>query len=228
MRGAWLGSILAAALVSAGCIGAGVPPAGTPVAPASADAGLPAGEYRSNVFKPPISYTLPAGWRVVGDSADYFALQPTSSDTIGIHVFRSPSAASQAADCPIAPAPLVGSTAKDLVAWIRGRPGLVVGEPVAVSIGGLSGLQVDAAIVDGWTPSCPFANGTPTVPLFVNAADPSFRWVVGGSERLRLNVLDVPGDGTVVVDIDDFDGSQMDSLLAAATPIVASMRFGLP
>jgi hypothetical protein len=215
-------------LVTAGCTGAGVPPANATVAPASADTGLPAGEYRSNVFAPPINYTLPSGWRVAADDVDYFALQPVTSDLIGIHVFRSPSAASQEADCPIAPAPLVGSTAKDLVAWIAGRPGLVVGEPVAVSIGGLSGLQVDAAIVDGWTPSCPFADGAPTVPLFVNPSDPNFRWVIGGSERLRLSVLDVPGKGTVVVDIDAFDGSQMDGLLAAATPIVASMRFGLP
>ncbi len=66
------------------------------------------------------------------------------------------------------------------------------------------------------------------MPLFVSASDLSFRWVVAGSERLRLAVLDVPGQGTVVVDIDAFDGSLMDGLVIAATPIVESLRFALP
>ncbi len=112
--------------------------------------------------------------------------------------------------------------------WIRARPGLVVGDPVPVTLGGLAGLQLDIAIVAGWTPSCPFANGLPTVALFVGSTDANFRWVVAGSERLRLTVLDVPGAGIVVVDIDAFDGSLMDGLLPAAAPIVGSLKFGLP
>ena len=111
--------------------------------------------------------------------------------------------------------------------WIRARPGFTVGDPVAVTMGGLVGLQVDVAIVAGWASSCPFANGLPTVPLFVGSLDTSFRWVIAGSERLRLNVLDVPGKGIVVVDIDAFDGSLMDAFLPAASPIVESMRFAL-
>lgn len=122
-------------------------------------------------------------------------MQPVTSDLVGIHVFRSPSAASQVLDCPIAPAPGVGTMAKDLVDWIRARPGLVVGDPVAVTVGGLAGLQVDVAIAEGWTASCPFAGGLPTVPLFVSAVDPGFRWVVVGSEHLRLGILDVPDKG---------------------------------
>ena len=197
-------------------------------APTAVPSGLPAGEYRSNAFLPPITYALPEGWVVAGDSPDYFGLNPVTSDLVGIHVFRSPRPASQDPDCPTEPAPGVGTTASDLVGWIRARPGLVVGDPVAVSIGGLIGTQIDVGIVDGWLPSCPFANGVPTVPLFVGATDDSFRWVVSGSERLRLNVVDVPNAGTIVVDIDAFDGSMIDPLIEAATPIVESMRFGLP
>ena len=86
------------------------------------------------------------------------------------------------------------------------------------------GLRHLRRIVDGWQASCPFANGLPTVPLFVGQ-DNQLRWVVAGSERLRLSLLDVPGGGTVVVDIDAFDGSLMDGLLDAASPIVASFQF---
>jgi hypothetical protein len=103
-----------------------------------------------------------------------------------------------------------------------------VSDPVPVTVGGLSGQQVDVAILDGWTASCPFADGLPTVPLFVSGTGPGFRWVVAGAERLRLNVLDYPGSGTVVVDLDDFEGSSIDQLLTDAGPIVESLRFGLP
>ena len=221
-RGLWLGLVVAAAL-AAGCGSAASPAPATP-APRVA---LPAGPYTSNAFLPTITYTLPDGWLIADDSPSYFVLQPVTSDAVGIHVFRSPLAASQEVDCPITPAPGVGTTAKDLVDWIRARPGLTAGDPVPVTMGGFAGLQVDVAIVTGWTPSCPFAEGMPTVPLFVRASDASFRWVIAGSERLRLNILDLPGKGTVVVDIDAFDGSLMDRFVPAATPIVESMKFAL-
>jgi hypothetical protein len=213
--------------VAAACSAAVASPTPTP-APTSQRSALPAGAYRSTAFHPQITFTLSDGWLMTGDAPGSFSLEPVASDQVGVHAFRSPLPGSQDADCPITPASGVGPTAADLVDWIRSRPGLSVGDPSPVSLGGFAGRQIDVRIVDGWTPSCPFAGGIPTVPLFVSPADPSFRWVVAGSERLRLFVLDVPGDGTVVVDIDAFDGSRMDDLLADATPIVQSMTFGLP
>lgn len=189
---------------------------------------MPAGTHTSSAFRPPITYTLPSGWLIADDAPDYFALEPVSSDAIGIRVFRSPRAASQDPACPIAAAPGVGTTAGSLVDWIRALPGLVASDTVPVTLGGLAGLRLDVAIIGGWMPSCPFAGGVPTVSLFVGASDASFRWVVAGSERLQLSVLDVPGAGTIVVDVDAFDGSLMDGLVPAATPIVGSLKFGLP
>jgi hypothetical protein len=58
--------------------------------------------------------------------------------------------------------------------------------------------------------------------------DGNLRWVAAGNERLRLSLLDVPGGGTVVVDIDAFDGTLFDELLVAATPIVQSLEFATP
>ena len=60
------------------------------------------------------------------------------------------------------------------------------------------------------------------------SADAKVYWVVAGTERLRLDLLDVPGGGTVVVDIDTFDGALWEPLLAAATPIVQSLVFSVP
>jgi hypothetical protein len=228
-RRSWPGLLLSLSLL-AGCTGGGSPGSGGASQAPATEAPRPAlaaGQYSSSTFRPPVTFTLPDGWLISGDTADYFALGPVTSDATGIHVFRSPRAASQAADCPITAEPGVGATAKDLVDWIRARPGFVTSDPVAVTQGGLVGLQVDVAIVEGWSPSCPFAGGLPTVALFVGARDPSFRWVVAGNERLRLRVLDVPANGTIVVDIDAFDGSLMDGFLPGAMTIVESMRFAL-
>jgi hypothetical protein len=161
------------------------------------------------------------------DQADYLNLQPVTSDVIGIHLFRDPRAASQDASCPTAPQAGVGTQSTDLVRWIRGLPGLTVSNPKIVTVGGLRGTEIDVRIADGWTASCSFANGLPTVPLFVGSTG-SLRWVVAGTERLRLDLLDVPAGGTVVVDQDAFEGAQMDSLLAAAAPIMASLSFAVP
>jgi len=168
---------------------------------------------------------VPSGWTNPQDRASYFLLQPVGTDITGIHFFRDAVAASQDATCPTTPEPGVGTTATDLVAWIGERPGLTVSNPTPVTTGGLRGFVIDVAIVDGWLVSCPFANGLPTVPLLVNS-EPDFRWVVAGSERLRLYVLDVPSGGTVIVDIDAFDGSLFNELAIAASPIIASLEFG--
>jgi hypothetical protein len=218
-----VGWLVATALLAgcAGSTGAGSP--GTTPGPSP----LAAGTYASSAFQPPVTFTLPGGWWIPSDSADYLGLNPVESDLVGIHLFADPLPASQDASCPTAPEPGVGTLSGELAAWIRGLPGLVAGNPRLVTVGGLRGTEIDVAIVDGWTASCSFAEGIPTVPLIVGP-NGSYRWVIAGSERLRLSILDVPGGGTVIVDIDAFDGSLMDALLARAAPIVRSFSFAAP
>jgi hypothetical protein len=213
-------ALLVVALLAAGCGAVATP---SPSGPAA----LPAGTYTSRAFQPPVTFTLPGGWWNESDSAGYFSLYPVESDLVGIHLFRDPLPASQDPTCPTTAAPGVATTSVALLTWIRSLPGLAVTSPQLVTVGGLPGSQVDVSIASGWTASCPFANGLPTVPLFVGS-DGQLRWVVAGNERLRLALLDVPGGGTVVVDIDAFEGSLFESLVVAATPIVASMSFATP
>lgn len=213
-------AVIVLALALAGC-GAGATPA--PSLPPA----LAAGTYTSSAFQPPVTYTIPDGWWNPSDGAAFFSLQPVTSGLVGIYLFRDPLPASQDPTCPTTAEPGVATTSLALAAWIRTLPGLVVSNPRLVEVGGLRGTEIDVAIRSDWTESCPFANGLPTVPLFVGS-DGQLRWVVAGSERLRLSLLDVPGGGTVVVDIDAFDGSLWEDLLAAATPIVRSFVFAAP
>lgn len=217
-----LTTTLLAAFV-AGCAGLG---GGSP-APTPGPSPLPPGTYASSVFQPNVSFTLPAGWWMPTDSAGYLGLNPVESDLVGIHLFRDPLPASQEPSCPTVAEEGVGTLSGELAAWIRGLPGLTVSNPRLVTVGGLRGVEVDARIAAGWTASCPFADGIPTVPLIVGPNE-SFRWVVAGSERLRLSILDLPGGGTVIVDTDAFEGSLFDTLLAEASPIVRSFVFAVP
>lgn len=216
---------LIATFLLSGCSGGAAAPTATPGA--ARPSPLPAGAHQSRVFQPAVSFTLPSGWWIASDVADYLALQPVNTDQAGIFLFRDPKAASQDQDCPLEPVAGVGGLSTDLSAWIRGLPGLTVGNPRLATVGGLRGSEIDVQIAIGWQASCPFAGGLPTVPLFVGGTD-ELRWVVAGSEQLRLSLLDVPGGGTMVVDIDAFDGSLMANLLESATPIVGSFTFAQP
>ena len=216
--------ILALGLLVGGCTVLGQAPRATPQP--SGPVALPPGTYSSQAFQPRVSVTLPAGWWISTDSADYFAVQPVVTDQAGVHIFSSPRPASQSATCPEAPEPSIGTLDLELAAWIKSRPGFTTSQQRPVTINGHRGVEIDVSIADTWTQSCPFANGLPAVPLFVGATG-SYRWVVAGSERLRLDLLDVDGR-TVVVDVDAFDGSLMDALVAQAGPIVQSLTFASP
>jgi hypothetical protein len=212
--------VVAMALFLAACGGSAAPPA--PSSPVASP--LPAGTYTSTAFQPAVTFTVPAGWEKASDSTAYLQLRPLGSDTTGIHLFRDSAAASQDASCPTTAQPGVGGTSTELVVWIRGLKGLVASSPAMVTVGGLRGFSLDLGIANGWTQSCPFANGLPTVSLLVGKGN-DLRWVMAGNERLRMYLLDLPAGGTVIVDVDAFDGTLIDGLIDTAAPIVKSLQF---
>lgn len=211
---------VAMALFVAACGGPGASPA--PSGPV--DSPLPAGTHTSTLFQPAVTFTVPDGWVLAADSAGYLQLRPANQELVGIHLFRGVAAASQDATCPTEAQAGVGTTSTELVAWMRSLKGLTVSSPAMASVGDLRGVSVDIGIAPDWTQSCPFANGLPSVPLLVEAGT-GLRWVIAGGERLRMYLLDLPDGGTLIVDLDDFDGSQIDALVTAAAPIVKSLTF---
>ncbi len=193
-------------------------PSGPPV--------VPAGTHTTTAFQPTTTYTVGDGWVNPIDAPDYFNLAVALDVNNGIHLFHNPQALSQDNTCPAAAQAGVGTTAADLVKWIRSLPGLNVSQPVMVTVGGLPATQMDVSIHTSWTQTCSFANGLPTVPLFYRPSQ-SLGWWVAGAEKLRLYLLDVPGQGTVVVDLDSFTGDGFGDLLTTAAPVVKSLTFAV-
>jgi hypothetical protein len=212
---------LVAAFVVAACGGSSA--TATPTSSGPAPVPLAPGTYTSVAFRPAVTFTVPAGWENPDDEAAYMLVRPLGDEANGISFFANPAALSQAADCPTAAEPSVGPSSLQLIAWIRSLKGLIVTSPTLASIGGLPATSIDISIAPGWGASCPFANGAPTVPLLFGAQ--SLRWIVAGTERLRLYFVDVPKAGLVVVDLDSFEGAGFEGLLSAAAPVVKSLKF---
>ena len=199
---------------------------------------LAGGTQSSASFKPVLSYTVPAGWINHYDAPDGFGLMPdvpgnrsnyeSGTRTLqDLTLIRSVRVA--ASDCSDAPAAGVGLLAADIVGAIAERPGLETSVPVDVSVGGLSGKQIDVALASDWKTPCPDSEGQPSVPLIKSAGEGA-HWGAVPGERFRLIVLDLPkavGGGPILIDIYAQQASEFDSHLAATMPIIDSFEFDL-
>ena len=213
-----------------GAIGAGALPGIT--GSASPTPLLPV-TYTSSRFSPRTTVDVPPIWVVAADETSALTISPlvieegaspVPTEVAGIYLFHDARAASQDPACTSKPDGTVKSDARSLADWVSVRPGLTATKPSAVTIGGLSGWEVDAQIAPTWTTACPFADGAPSVNLLAND-EGTVRWVVFGSEKLRLAFLDVPGGGTVLVNRSVNDRTIFGGFISETDPIVASIRF---
>jgi hypothetical protein len=189
-----------------------------------------------------VTYTLPDGWAVAGDfttdlllvpSVDYAlrgANGPSDERLNGIEAWARPAAHLQSADCATDVALGVGRTARALTAWLASLPSLESTVPTPITIDGHPGMSMDVRIDASWTQTCGLPQ--PTVPLFtegVGAAGPlgAGPYVVGltGPTRLRIFVIDLGAERTVLIMIRADDPTRFDALTRDATPIVESFRF---
>ena len=189
-----------------------------------------------------MTYTLPDGWAVAGDhttdlrlvpSADYAfedANGPPDGRMNGIEAWVRPAAHLQSDACATDFAPGIGRTSEALTTWLAALPSLESTPPSATTIDGHAGMSMDIRVASSWTNTCGLPQ--PTVPLFtegVGTAGPigADRYVVGltGPTRLRIFVLDLGQERTVLVVIRADDPARFDALVDEATPIVESFRF---
>jgi hypothetical protein len=198
---------------------------------------LEEGTYTSQRFEPALTFTVPAGWHNAWDTRGAFSLwTPGWSD----------GSADQGIDCRSGPSPCgylfdqpglsvrrdprpdegcsphtdateVGTSALEVATWVANHPAIATEAPSPVEVAGLTGYLLDVSLADTWRESCP--GGPAAVWLFEDLylRDQN---KYPESATMRLILLDLPDDGSVLIAI---DGTQVD----AAMPVVRSFEFDL-
>jgi len=200
---------------------------------------LGSGEYQSALFTPftpsanwtfhygEMSYTVPAGWSNPEDGfSGYVLAQQNAPEFTAIYLFADVRAHAQGTDCAEILDPTVGTSAADITDYLTKLPSAATTKPAPVTIGGLRGSTLDVSVDPSWTGTCPYSGGKPAAQLFSDA-DPNsdFDWGLVGDGRLRLFVLALPNDRTLLIDIESTDKPTWDVFLPEAMPVVQSFVF---
>jgi hypothetical protein len=179
------------------------------------------------------TYAVPDRWTNPEDNPDgYVLVSVDAPDGTGIYVFSDVLAHEQAVDpvsrhCISKPASSVGSSAVEMHDWL---PGWSRGDggPGRRQVGGLNGYSMDIAVDPAWERTCGWPGERPGVPLFLNAQttlQEGLTWGINGDIRMRLFLMDLGPDRTLLVDIEAPDQTGWESLLQDAMPIVESFEF---
>jgi hypothetical protein len=189
---------------------------------------LSAGTHSSTATQPGLTYTVGAGWINDYDAADAYELLPDTAaeralleggGQMGYYLSINRNMRIGSTDC--SGNPQGGFSPDDIVNALATRPGLAVSAPVSATVGGLSGKQVDFAVADGWSGTCPQSAGMPAVATFTNGE--ANWWAVQG-ERKRVIVLANPQAGNLLIEIaGPTDG--FDAYLAQAMTILGTFQF---
>jgi hypothetical protein len=155
------------------------------------------GTYRSEEFKPSLSFHVGKGW----------SSSPLEEASDGLGIARGQTAGLNFTNVQDVYKPTktgsanVVDTPKDLVGWTQQHPYLQTSKPEPVTVGGVKGLQFDVVVGDrpqNYIPICTSIVGTP------NCVD-LFRLSTGGpillveGEKVRVIVLeDVEGETVTI------------------------------
>lgn len=192
---------------------------------------LEPGAHRSELFVPPIDYIIPldspVAWDNPEDRPGTYTLHPAGPDTDAIFFFRDVRVLTEGCSPRIDDG--VGSTAAEIADWMERNPGLISTNVQPVTHGGLRGVLLDIAASGTYTTVCPnnrdtYAEGLPILPLFAGAGSGELSWFVGGDERMRLYLLDMPGGGNLVISIDAIAGD-FETLLEVTQRVLDGITF---
>ena len=163
---------------------------------------------------------LPAGWEQGDGTFGH-------GEDVSIEVL--PNRSVMATNCQFGPAEGIGTTATEIIDAIAARDGLEVTDPVAMTIGGLSGQQIDLHLAPDWAGTCPWWEGgtQPVVPLYGAFNEKNFWFynAVSPGEQYRLHVLDAPGGGNVVIAFVAPTSEQFATYEEDATSIIEGIGF---
>ncbi len=145
-----------------------------------------------------VRFDLPAGWYSFED-ANVSAFEPEGPDSlwplIGVDVLLVDDVYADTCEGRALSEPRLGPGVDDLIAWIRARPGLMVGEPRPLSVAGHEGVEIE--VDSGHPPGCEDVPVWPSgLPLGSHREGP---YLIRRAMEYRVIALDVDGRRVVLV-----------------------------
>jgi hypothetical protein len=155
------------------------------------------GTYRSEEFKPSLSFHVGKGWSSSPLLEASDVLQITRGQT-GFLTFLN---AQEVYKPTTTGTPSVVDAPKDMVAWTQQHPYLQTSNPEPVTVGGVKGLQFDVVVGDlpqNYVPTCTSIVGTPNcVDLFrLSTGEPIL--LVEGDKASAIVLEDVGGETVTI------------------------------
>ena len=187
---------------------------------------LAPGRHEATLFKPfdsgtagRFAFTVPPGWAVVGEhvSGETSIALGTPSGASRVIVLANALPTTPQLDCGRASDVIVDATASGYGRWLAGRHGLVLTAPTPVTVGGLAGIMVDAAVDPVEASAC-----EGRVENFYKASLPLY---LEGEGRARYYLLDASPGVVLLVAVEAQDLAAWDAAIADATPVIESFEF---
>lgn len=179
---------------------------------------LTAGTQSTRNFTPAFTFTVPGGWVNSRDALNAYDLIPDTPANAAEHAASGSLAHEVSAFWFGSPYWYCdawedhrGTTVAEIVASLVATDAIAASKPVDVTLGGLTGKQVDIRLDPGWTEPCP--GDPPTLDL--------------GDMRTRIILLDTASRGPMFINVGSLHSAGHEAFLAQAMPIVESFKFDL-
>jgi hypothetical protein len=219
----WLATVALITLAMSACAGGDggeqQHPTGRPLPDSSQD--LRPGEYRTEVFKPALSFTVGKGWALeCPEGPDYVCLLPPGEQTLFkflnvAEVYRP----SELIDMSGETTPLP----QDLVGWFEQHPYLQTDKPEPVTVGGIKGQQIDVVVVD-LPKDYPEGLCAPSDCVQLTVGSVGEDWAVEEGNKDRVTVLEVAKGQTVIIDFGS-PAAKFDEYWPEAEKVVQSVQW---
>ena len=113
----------------------------------------------------------------------------------------------------------------ELATWLAQRPQLTATPVVEATVAGRRASMLDFQLSPGVGALC----GMPCANLLDDGPDQAqYAFGIEGTWKVRAWLVDAPDGSTVVLTIEDTDGVGFEAEVAAAEPLIQSLRFVVP
>jgi hypothetical protein len=179
------------------------------------------GEYRTEVFKPALSFTVGKGWALeCPEGSDNVCLLPPGEQTLFkflnvAEVYKPSGLIEMSGETTPPPA--------DLVGWFEQHPYLQTDKPQPVTVGGIKGQQIDVVVGD-LPKDYPegICGGIDCVQLTVGSLGED--WAVEEGNKDRVTVLEDVKGKTVIIDFGS-PAAEFDEYWPEAEKVVQSVKW---